>query len=92
VDNLNPRPQIFNAQYGLFRCLLTTFALLCGLAVLLGLLNLISQTPAIQPFLIHAAIFACLTWLSYIRCQKRGDDFAKAIYDLFISGAAKAGA
>ena len=90
VDNLNPRPQIFNAQYGLFRCLLTMFALLCGLAVLLGLLDLASQKPALQPFLVHAAVFACLTWLSYASCQKRGEDFAKAIYDLFISGAAKA--
>jgi hypothetical protein len=90
VDNLSPRPQIFNAQYGLFRCLLTTFALLCGLALLLGLLNFVSPAPTPKPFLIHAAVFACLTWMSYLRCQKRGEDFAKAIYDLFISGAAKA--
>jgi len=92
VDNLNPRPQIFNAQYGLFRCLLTTFALLCALSVLLGLSDWICKPTKWPTFAFLAAIFAGLTWLSYIRCQKRGEDFAKAIYDLFVSGAAKAGA
>jgi hypothetical protein len=80
VDNLNPRP-----------CLLTTFGLLFALTVSLGAWNYLFQKPTPQAFAIHAAVFACLTWLSYVRCQKRGEDFAKAIYDLFISGAAKAG-
>ena len=37
VDNPSPRPQIFNAQHGLFRCLLTTFALLSALSILFGI-------------------------------------------------------
>lgn len=92
VDNLNPRPQIFNAQYGLFRCLLTTFALLCALSILFGLWNCLYQSPTPGKFLLLAATFAALTWLAYVRCQKRGEDFAKSIYDLFVSGAAKPGA
>lgn len=91
VDNLSPRPQIFNAQYGIFRCLLTTFALLCAMSILLGIWNYAFESASPRPFVVWAAIFAVLTWLAYVRCHKRAEDFAKAIYDLFISGVAKPG-
>lgn len=90
VDNLSPRPQIFNAQYGLFRCLLTTFAILSGLCIVLGFWNrYLHPTNTIRLGLL-AGLFGSLAWLSYCRCQKRGEDFARAIYDLFSSMPAKA--
>ena len=88
VDNLNPRPEIFNAQYGLFRCLLTLFAVLCALAIVVGLWNVVAQPTKQWAFLVTPFIFAFLGWLFYERCKKRADDFAKSVYDLFLSGAA----
>lgn len=89
VDNLNPRPQIFNAQYGLFRCLLTLFALqvLTSVALAVWKWNALPQKHSVLLFL--PLCFSALTWLSYLRCTKRGEDFAKAVFDLFVSGAAK---
>jgi hypothetical protein len=92
VEHLNPRPPILNAQYGLFRCLLTTFALLGLLAFVLGLWNCLCPLPNPGPFLFLAAFFAGLSWLCYARCKKGAQDFAKAVYDLFIPDAAKGSA
>ena len=60
------------------------------MSILFGIWNCAFQSPKPATFLLLAATFAGLTWLAYVRCQKRGEDFAKAIYDLFISEAAKA--
>lgn len=88
VDNLSPRPQIFNAQYGLFRGLVTTFGLLCLLSIVFGLWNWACQPVKHASFAWVAVTFAVLAWLSYARCTKRGDDFARSIYDLFVGGTA----
>lgn len=88
VDNLNPRPQIFNAQYGLFRCLFALFCLLCILSTLGILLALASNTHTAQIFLLLAALFAVCSWLSCERCKKRSEDFAQSVYDLFVAAVA----
>ena len=89
VDNINPRPQMFNAQYGLFRCLLTLFALLTLTSVALAVWKW-KALPDKQSLLMFLPLcFAGLTWLSYLRCTKRGQDFAKSIYDLFIASPPK---
>lgn len=89
VDNLSPRPQIFNAQYGLFRCLLTMFALLACASLFLAVWKW-SKLPDKRGLLVFLPpFFAGLAWLSYQRCTKRGEDFAKSIYDLFIASPAK---
>lgn len=79
---LSERPQLFNAQYGLFRCLLTTF---CLLVIIAGAALLIDndQYQSIAIILILSALGALI---SYFRVKKRGEDFTKAIYDLFMVG------
>jgi hypothetical protein len=87
VEKLSELPQVFNAQYGLFRSLLTTFVLLVvvsvcrtvwlytsgrGLNAQVGLLGGLSIIGAI---------------ISYGRVTKRGEDFAKAVYDVFLANA-----
>jgi hypothetical protein len=80
---MSERPQLFNAQYGLFRCLLTSFCLL----LLLGILILIASKPGGSGKALWLSSFSLVgTIISYFRAKKRGEDFAKSIYDLFIIG------
>lgn len=90
VDNLSPRPQTFNAQYGLFRCLVTTFAILSVLALGLGVWQGICRHRCPGKLIGVSVLLAGLTFLAYARCKKRGEDFAKSIYDLFVAGVASA--
>jgi len=80
-EKLSDRPQIFNAHYGLFRCLLTTFSLifLFDLGILFfGGLQKKSLLYVLLAFSLVGAV------VSYFRTKKRGEDFAKSIYDLFV--------
>ena len=85
-ERLSERPQIFNAHYGLFRCLLTTFSILflIDLSFLVFGRNL---RYSILPFLfVYEKIFSFIgVVVSYYRTKKRGEDFVKSIYDLFIT-------
>ena len=87
-EKLSDRPQIFNAHYGLFRCLLTTFTFLflSGLAVFL--FSEPQKKSVICGVLVFTAIGAVV---SYFRTKKRGEDFAKSIYDLFLVQFSKQG-
>jgi hypothetical protein len=87
VDNLSPRPQTFNAHYGLFRCLFGIFALLAVLSLAgLGWALWVHSCRA-PSFLICALLFGAAVWIAYARCKKRSEDFAQSVYDLFIAGA-----
>jgi hypothetical protein len=80
-EKLSDRPQIFNAHYGLFRCLLTTFSLL----FLSDLGVLLFSTPQKKSIIYGVLIFTTIgAVVSYFRAKKRGEDFAKSIYDLFL--------
>jgi len=80
-EKLSDRPQIFNAHYGLFRCLLTTFSLL----FLSDLGVLFFSTPQKKSVIYGVLIFTTIgAVVSYYRARKRGEDFAKSIYDLFL--------
>ncbi|MBW2063565.1 MAG: hypothetical protein JRJ03_01405 [Deltaproteobacteria bacterium] len=80
-EKLSDRPQIFNAHYGLFRCLLTTFTLL--FLTELGLL--LFGEPQKKSLVCSVLIFTIIgAVVSYFRTKKRGEDFAKSIYDLFL--------
>lgn len=80
-EKLSDRPQIFNAHYGLFRCLLTTFSLLVLFGVGVLFIDKPQNSTSIWCFMIIALVGAIV---SYFRAQKRGEDFAKSIYDLFL--------
>ena len=80
-EKLSDRPQIFNAHYGLFRCLLTTFTLL----FLFGLGVLLFAEPQRKSVICGVLISTIIgVVVSYFRTKKRGEDFAKSIYDLFL--------
>ncbi len=70
----------FNAQYGLFRCLLTTFTIV----FLLSLFTFkdLQKANVLFPILILSAIGIIIT---YFRAKKRGVDFAKCVLDTFIA-------
>jgi hypothetical protein len=80
-EKLSDRPQIFNAHYGLFRCLLTTFTLLFLFELGVLLSGELQKKSIICAVLIITIIGAVV---SYFRTKKRGEDFAKSIYDLFL--------
>ncbi|MFX0202724.1 MAG: hypothetical protein ACFFCW_42005 [Candidatus Hodarchaeota archaeon] len=80
-EKLSDRPQIFNAHYGLFRCLLTTFTLLFFFNLGVFLFGEPQKKSVIYGVLIFTIIGAVV---SYFRTKKRGEDFAKSIYDLFL--------
>ena len=82
---------LFNAQYGLFRCLLTTFIIIFFTSIyLLGIgwefpFNFhfidLAKADAILPILILSTIGIIIT---YLRTKKRGEDFAKCVIDTFM--------
>src|SRR5579859_375674 len=88
VDSFNPRPQVFNALYGLFRSLLGLFGILCAFSAVGIVVTLICglDYPA-GVFLLLASISGICSWLSYARCKNRSEDFARSVYDLFIISA-----
>lgn len=80
-EKLSDRPQIFNAHYGIFRCLLTTFIML----LLIEISLFISCEPQKMSIVCYVMIFSTVgAVVSYFRMKKRGEDFAKSIYDLFL--------
>ena len=80
-EKISDKPQIFNAQYGLFRCLLTAFLIIA----VVDLSMIISSDISRNKFLLIILVFSIVGLvLSYLRIQKRAEDFAKSIYDLFL--------
>jgi hypothetical protein len=85
VEKASDQPQTFNAQYGLFRGLLTTFVLL--VLVSLGFVAQglwIARRLVLSPHLVFAAAALVGGIISYQRTKKRGEDFTKAVLDIFL--------
>lgn len=87
VGQTSQRPLSFTAQYGLFRGLLTMFALLalCSIVGILCALSVHAQRAT--SFGICAALFAAAAAISYVRCRKRSEDFTQSVFDLFMAAA-----
>ncbi len=82
VEKLSDRPHIFNAQYGLFRCLLTSFSVL----FIICLLILFFGNPNNKALVLYLISFLSIgAIVSYFRTKKRGEDFAKSVFDLFLT-------
>lgn len=85
VGETSPRPLVFNAQYGLFRVLVTMFGLL-ALVSLAGLGWALCCRPDVRlAFGVWSALYVAATFIAYFRCKKRAEDFARAVYDLFMT-------
>ena len=89
VGDANPRPLTFNAHYGLFRCLLTMFALLAVLSLVGLIWALIVHSGQAVAFGGWILLFWVAGWIAYVRCKKRSEDFAQSVFDLFMAGAAQ---
>jgi hypothetical protein len=87
VDNHSTRPQIFNAQYGLFRGMLTLFGLSLCLSIGLAIWKWVDIPLKHNILLLLPGFLAAVLWITYQRCKKRAEDFAECVYDLFIIGA-----
>lgn len=81
VEKLSDRPYVFNAQYGLFRSLLTVFLLIVVISLSILIFSTIQRNSL---FLTILLISTAGIILSYLRVKKRAEDFAKSIYDLFL--------
>lgn len=84
---LSDRPLAFNAHYGLFRVLLTlNVVLLAVFATALALhWSEVYLRHAVGLFVSILFLLAIAAVVSYSRMVKRGEDFAKSIYDLFFT-------
>lgn len=84
---MTPRPLTFNAHYGLFRVLLTMFALL-SLVSLAGFAWALCCRPAVLLSLaLWSVVFVAATFVAYSGCKKRGEDCAQSVYGLFMAAA-----
>jgi len=90
VDATSVLPETFNAQYGLFRMLLTTFLLLGAAAIARMAYACVSghTFDLRSAYLLGLCVVGGV--ISYWRVTKRAEDFAKSVYDLFLAQSAKA--
>ncbi len=89
VAKSGPSAIAFNIHRGLFRALLTMFALLAVFA-LAGVVWALCLRPArLVPFVLWTGLFAVATLIAYMRCRKRSEDFGQSIFDPFLVGAAR---
>ena len=82
---LSDRPLAFNAHYGLFRALFTFTLMLVIIfgSTLVWKWKEISQSGSVGLFQCVLLFLVLASVISYFRMKKRGEDFAKSIYDLF---------
>lgn len=85
VEKLAETPAVFNAQYGLFRCLLTMFGLLSLIELIMLGRSYMSVPGDIATHIMNLVIFAVGGFISYLRMEKRAQDFSRSVYDLFYS-------
>jgi len=84
---LSDRPLAFNAQYGLFRGLFTLSLILLvlfGLAVVLRW-DVVSVQGSRGLFSWITLFLFGASFISFLRMRKRGQDFARSVYDLFFT-------
>jgi hypothetical protein len=84
VEKASDQPQTFNVQYGLFRGLLTTFLLLAVISLgFVGERLWVARSFVLSPLVFSAAALVGGI-ISYQRTKKRGEDFTKAVLDVFL--------
>ena len=85
IEKASDLPQTFNAQYGLFRGLLTTFFLLALISIGFAMQQMwLAHSFVLSPHLIFAAAALVAALISYQRTKKRGEDFTQAVLDIFL--------
>ena len=85
VEKVSDLPQTFNAQYGLFRSLLTTFVLLATASVWKLWLLHRSGHGFDNETGVALGLFMLGGLVTYYRVTRRGEDFARAVYDVMLA-------
>ncbi|MGO4885709.1 MAG: hypothetical protein ACLP59_33545 [Bryobacteraceae bacterium] len=89
IEKLTEMPQVFNAQYGLYRSLLTAFVLLMLVAASNSASRLLTGAPVGREHVRALALLTIGTVASYWRAKKRGEDFARSVLDGFLASFGK---
>lgn len=85
VEKASDLPATFNAQYGLFRGLLTTFVLLALISLgFVGYQRYMFCRFIWSSHLFFAGASILGGIICYVRTTKRGEDFTKAVLDVFL--------
>jgi hypothetical protein len=85
IEKASDHPQTFNAQYGLFRALLTTFFLLALISIGFAIERMwVARSFVLSAHLVFAAAALVGAIISYQRTKTRGEDFTKAVLDVFL--------
>ncbi len=84
LEKLSDIPQNFAAQYGLFRCLLTTFLLLALMSAGRVVWLWAAHSEVRLTMLAFSAACVAAAVVAYWRVTKRGEDFAKSVLDVFL--------
>src|SRR5438552_3132417 len=79
VEKQSDQPATFNAQYGLFRALLTTFAILCVVTLYLSAVEYWTKGAIPVRHLAVAAVSLLAGAICYYRATRRSQDFTKAV-------------
>jgi hypothetical protein len=87
VGETSPRPLTFNAQYGLFRVLLTMSALLAVFALAGMGWSFCCRPDRLAAFALWTIVLLAATLIAYFRAKKRSEDFAQSVFDLFMANA-----
>jgi hypothetical protein len=85
VEKASELPQTFVAQYGLFRALFTTFTLLAMVVGFVMSIEYYREGILGTERGISLLMCAAGATVTYWRVRKRGEDFAKAVYDVFLA-------
>jgi hypothetical protein len=85
IGETSPRPLTFNAQYGLFRVLLTMSGLLALFALGGFAWSACCHPDRLTSFTLWTAVVLTATLISYFRAKKRAEDFAQSVFDLFMA-------
>jgi hypothetical protein len=85
VVETSPRLLTFNAQYGLFRVLLTMSGLLALFALGGFAWSVCCHPDRLPSFTLWTAVALTATLIAYFRAKKRAEDFAQSVFDLFMA-------
>jgi len=83
LEKLSDQPQTFVAQYGLYRSLLTVFVLLSVISAWSYITQYHWRLASDGAFFLAASVSG--TIVSSWQVKKRGEDFARSVYDGFLS-------
>lgn len=85
VEKLSNMPEVFNAQYGMFRSLLTMFGAITTVLAVGHVVDAFAKDwPTRSDWIVLVAITVA-TVICYLRVAKRASDFTRTVLDVFLA-------